>query len=245
MIHAKRLASEPTILAIETATSMCSAALLRGGEITQQVESGNNIHSRVLLDMVHALLQDASITAAALDAVAVGQGPGSFTGLRIGVGVGQGIAYGAHCPMIGVSSLHALAQAALALNLLAPCDTVLAGIDARMGEVYWAEFEREGDVLLLQGDMQVCVPENIAVGAKSFALVGNAWPEYWADFEAGIHLKGRLLKEVGCPEAQHILALAAAKYVDGDTVDAVQFAPNYVRDDVAKKSTKPLPGKRI
>ena len=97
------------ILAIETATSSCSAALRIDGEVVIRNEIGNNLHSQVLLGMVESLLVQAKLDAQALEAVAVGQGPGSFTGLRIGVGVGQGLAFGANCPMIGVSSLDALA----------------------------------------------------------------------------------------------------------------------------------------
>ena len=117
------------ILALETATSCCSVALRIDGDIVQRSEVGNNIHSKVLLGMVESLLLEASITAQNIEAVAVGQGPGSFTGLRIGVGVGQGLAFGANCPMIGVSSLDALALQAQRSG------PVISAIDARMGEV--------------------------------------------------------------------------------------------------------------
>jgi len=121
----------PVLLAIETATSSCSAALSVDGEVCERIEVGQNIHSQVLLSMINELFQESALEVGQLDAVAVGQGPGSFTGLRIGIGVAQGIAYGADCPMIGVSSLDALALQA------ATDGRVLATIDARMGEIYW------------------------------------------------------------------------------------------------------------
>ena len=147
----------PTILAIETATACCSVALSHQGELSERSLVGNNVHSQVLLEMVQDLLQLAAISVNDLDAVAVGQGPGSFTGLRIGVGVAQGIAYGADCPMIAVSSLDALA-------IRAPSDgVVLAGIDARMGEVYWAEYSKNLNALERISALQVSPPEEVTV----------------------------------------------------------------------------------
>jgi len=80
------------IIALETATSSCSVALQVSDTIIGRSEVGNNVHSKVLLNMVQEVLEEAGVVASELDAVAVGQGPGSFTGLRIGVGVGQGLA---------------------------------------------------------------------------------------------------------------------------------------------------------
>ena len=119
------------ILAIETATSSCSVALSVGDLMFERSEIGNNIHSQKLLSMIEAVLSESQINVSDLNAVAVGQGPGFFTGLRIGIGVAQGIAYGVNCKMLGISSLAALAQQALDKGY------VIAGIDARMNEVYW------------------------------------------------------------------------------------------------------------
>ena len=116
--------TQTVILAIETATSSCSVALNHQEGVLVRHEVGNNVHSKVLLEMVQDVLNEAGLKADDIDAVAVGQGPGSFTGLRIGVGVAQGIAYGIDAPMIGLSSLDALANQA-------PNDgRIIAGIDA-------------------------------------------------------------------------------------------------------------------
>ncbi len=218
---------------------MCSVALLRRGETKQRAEIGNNIHSKVLLSMVQELLNESRLSVRELDAVAVGQGPGSFTGLRIGVGVAQGLAYGAVCPMVGVSSLRALAMAAPNNE-----SQILAGIDARMGEVYWAEFARESGNLLQKNSMQVSQPERLVSKSQSFVLVGNAWTEYWSRFAEPIKQRGRLIGDLLYPQAQHVAILAGQKFQAGETIEAMDFAPIYVRDDVAKKSSKPLPGRR-
>jgi len=151
----------PHILAIETSTSACSVALGLGDDlIFKRSQVGNNIHSQVLLTMVQEVLEEASFSVNGLNAVAVGQGPGSFTGLRIGVGVAQGIAYGVGCPMIGVSSLMALAFQSREEGL------VIAALDARMGEVYWGCYNNEcnradskDERSRLYGDMLVSKPE--------------------------------------------------------------------------------------
>ena len=250
--------TNPTILAIETATSGCSAALLHDGHVEELYEVGNNIHSKKLLSMISELFAQASIVARDLDFVAVGQGPGSFTGLRIGVGVGQGIAYGSGCRMIGVSSLDALAQSLMesASSLNDPL-TVLAAIDARMGEVYWAEYCLKKDALERIGDWQVSPPE--AVSSNSYSvnnscsvnskntvkLVGNAWPEYWEQFNNSIRDAGHIVEGTLYPSARHILQLAIKEEHANNSVPAADFAPIYVRNDVAKKSTKPLPGRRV
>lgn len=229
-----------TILAIETATSSCSAALRINDQVVVHSEVGNNIHSQVLLGMIQRLLSEAKITAQALDAVAVGQGPGSFTGLRIGVGVGQGLAFGANCPMIGISSLDALALQAQADGV------VIAGIDARMGEVYWCEYQKIGSQVKRLGELKVTPPAGVytSVEAADGVLVGNAWSAYPEQFSClnSAHMLEQ--SSVVHPSAGALLILAEEKYLQRDWVSASAFAPIYVRDDVAKKSTKQLPGRR-
>lgn len=224
------------ILAIETATNSCSVALRIGGDIVTLDEVGNNVHSRVLLSMVERLLLKASLKPDELEAVAVGQGPGSFTGLRIGVGVGQGLAYGANCPMIGVSSLDALALQAQSNGV------VLAGTDARMGEIYWCQYQKTDDQINRIGDLRVDAPSKISVdkGVSKVALVGNAWAEYLAELPKDLLKIIEHQESVFYPSAVALLELAEKKFDAGEVVSAIEFTPIYVRDDVAKKSTKSL-----
>lgn len=229
--------SAPTILAIETATSSCSVALCVNGQTGERSEIGNNVHSQVLLTMINELCEELSVTPDQFDAVAVGQGPGSFTGLRIGVGVGQGIAYGADCPMIGVSSLDALAMQS------AVTGHVIAAIDARMGELYWCEYRLTGRHANRQlsriGSLSVSPPAELSVSAGA-AFVGTAWEEYSGDFSAAFLSSITRLEHVVYPAASTLLELALQKYRIKDWLAAAEFKPIYVRDNVAKKAKPKL-----
>ncbi|NND80910.1 MAG: tRNA (adenosine(37)-N6)-threonylcarbamoyltransferase complex dimerization subunit type 1 TsaB [Gammaproteobacteria bacterium] len=217
------------ILAMDTSTSACSVALRVDGIVHTLYEEGNNIHSQRLLSMCQTLLREAGWRAAALDAVAVGHGPGSFTGLRIGVGVAQGLAYGAGCPMIGVSSLQALACQ------LPEHGTVLAGIDARMGQIYWARFDKRVDSCALVGEEQVSDPAHIH-GVEGAWLVGNAWQEYLDQLAPELLSGATHMKSILYPRAEQILELAEDKFARGEVIKAAEFVPHYVRNEVAKKS---------
>lgn len=240
------LKEHPTILAIETSTLCCSAALLCDGHRTELFEMGNNIHSKVLLGMVQQLLKQADIGVQELDVIAAGQGPGSFTGLRIGVGVAQGLAYGANCPMIGVASLDALAQLGLP-ELNNQNASIIAGIDARMGEIYWAEYQIKSELELSRSGMQVTPPHEVKSTNGRVLLIGNAWPEYWSELSPKLVEKARRIDiaQVMYPLASSVLELAEKQYLNAEAVGAMSFAPIYIRNDIAKKSQKPLPGNRV
>ena len=124
------------ILAVETATEMCSVALWQDGMISERAQRTSTGHSDLILEMIAEVLEQAALPVTDCAAIAYGKGPGSFTALRIGVGIVQGIALGAGLPVIAVSSLQALAQRHAGHR----ADAVLAIIDARMGEIYWAGY---------------------------------------------------------------------------------------------------------
>ncbi len=122
------------ILALDTATEACSAALRIGSETIERFEVLGRGHAERLLPMVQEVLAEGGVALSALDAIAFGRGPGSFTGLRIGAGVTQGLAYGAGLRVVPVSDLAALAaQAAVSSGQ----PNILACLDARMAQVYW------------------------------------------------------------------------------------------------------------
>ena len=219
------------ILAIETATSSCSVALSAADQVLSRTEVGNNIHSQVVLKMVHELLDEAQISVQNLDAVAVGQGPGSFTGLRIGVGVAQGLAYGADCLMIGVSSLDALANQAMGKG------PVIAAIDARMGEVYWCEYIKSASTVTRQSKLQVSAPQTLVSQAQSeLQLVGNAWEVYKGQFNTELMARSTVDASQIYPSAVSMLELAKRSFAQGNLIKPIDFAPEYVRNNVAKKS---------
>lgn len=222
------------ILAIETATSACSVALRIDGVIVARHQIGSNIHSRVLMSMVASILSEASLSPSQLNAVAVGQGPGSFTGLRIGVGVAQGLAYGANCSMIGVSSLDALALQSHVDGI------ILAGIDARMGEVYWCEYRKSNGKISRQCDLTVSAAADIKLSGAAFkvSLVGNAWPDCHESMMKELSGIAQIEESISHPSAEAVLLLAETRFNTGGLISPIDFTPIYVRDDVAKKSTK-------
>src|SRR5258707_1196536 len=117
------------LLALETSTEACSVALSLDGAVVERFELGQR-HGERLLPMVQEILSESGVALTQLDALAFGRGPGSFTSLRIGAGVTQGLAFGADLPVVPVSSLAVLAQGENAAK-------ILAAFDARMRQVYW------------------------------------------------------------------------------------------------------------
>lgn len=226
------------ILAIETATSSCSVALSANGQTYTCQEVGNNVHSKVLLSMVRDVLAQAQLTTDSIDAVAVGQGPGSFTGLRIGVGVAQGIAYGVGVDMLGISSLDALANQAT--NQAFGPSTVIAAVDARMGELYWCEYQKTDSGVERIGELKVSAPQDLCTSQAQtpVQLLGNAWGEYQGQFSDKLMQYGSIDENQVYPMADALLELAQSAFDRGELISAIEFAPEYVRNNVAKKSTK-------
>lgn len=225
------------LLAVETSTEACSAALLIANEIHERFALSPQGHSDLILNMLDALLAEAGIILTAIDALAFGQGPGSFTGVRIGAGVVQGIAFAHDLPVLPISSLAALAQASGAKK-------VLAAIDARMGEVYWGAYTRgkEGLVMPTAAE-QVCAPQAVPlVEGKGWFGAGTGWGAY------SDTLCQRLGKGVSGWQAEHypracaVVQLGAAAFSKGEMVVAEQALPVYLRDNVVKKPPRPVSG---
>src|SRR6188768_1218772 len=125
------------LLAVETSTELCSVALLRGDELFVEEALAENRHSELLVPMLRRVLERARLAPREMDAFAFGQGPGSFTGIRIACGIVQGLAFGADRPVVAVPSLLALAEQT-------GDSRVIAAVDARMGEAYLAAYSRSG-----------------------------------------------------------------------------------------------------
>ena len=123
------------ILAIDSSTELATVCFTDGERWIERREDAGQRHSALIMAMVRSTLDEACCASSNLDEVAFGAGPGSFTGLRIACGIAQGIGYGSRIPVRAVSSLMAVAQAS-------GCDAVIAAIDARMNEVYWAVYQR-------------------------------------------------------------------------------------------------------
>lgn len=225
------------ILIIDTSTEACSVALLQNNQLTSRFDVTPQSHTKMVLPMVDSLLSEANIKVSALDAVAWGRGPGSFTGVRIGTGIMQGIAMGADKPVIPLSTLAAMAQQAIEEH---QAEYVMAGIDARMGEVYWAVYQNINGLAKLVEQEIVASPE--ALNALNFEQphyvgVGTAWQAYPQLKElANI----TVLEEILYPQAKSMAALAVQALKDGEVVDVADAAPVYVRDTVTWQK---LPGR--
>ncbi len=216
------------ILALETATEGCSAALAIGDHIIERFEVTPRGHSERILPMIDELLAEAGLSVGQLDAIAFGRGPGAFTGVRIAVGVTQGIAFGADLPVLPVSTLAALAQGAEA-------DRVLAAIDARMGEVYWGAFQRNAEGIMVScGEEAVLAPRQVfAPAAANWLGVGSGWRAHGDELASGVAVTGRVGDAF--PHAAAVAQLGLVAFAAGRTVTAEAALPVYLRDRVAWK----------
>jgi len=220
----------PTLLAIDTATEICSVALARGGQVTERAEAVGQKHSERILPMVQALLQEGGISLGECDAIAFGAGPGAFTGLRIACGIAQGLAFGAGLPVIAIGNLEALALAAG--ETVPGARTVVAAIDARMHEAYWAVYSIDAGVVA-----EISAPALVA--ADDLASICS---RHAPDLVAGNALRSfpEVAAALGCATAPQtsasaasIARLAVGRFECGGAMPAEEAAPIYVRDRVA------------
>ncbi|GAA6939706.1 tRNA (adenosine(37)-N6)-threonylcarbamoyltransferase complex dimerization subunit type 1 TsaB [Helicobacter pylori] len=235
-----------TLLALDTATEACSVALLRGGEKTYLAQFAQREHTKHILPMVDEILAQAGITLHQVDALVFGRGPGSFTGVRIGAGIAQGLAFGAALPVIPVSNLAAMAQAAYVQY---QAENVLTAIDARMNEVYFAQWQAQkvrsdfGEFLDWQPVIaeQVCSPSKVIEQVvqqhrENAVLAGTGWAAYPELKETNL---GKVT-EITLPSALYMLDLALPKWFAGETISPLEIEPIYLRNEVTWKK---LPGR--
>lgn len=224
------------LLAIDTSTEACSAALLIAGEVRERHEIAPREHARLILPMLESLLAEAGLKLAQIDALAFGRGPGGFTGVRIATGVIQGLAFGADLPVAPVSSLAALAQGAYRET---GAQQILAAIDARISEVYWGAY-RLGDagLVTMEGDDTVCAPQHVPlpVGAGWFGA-GSGWTTYEAELQTRLGGAVSTCDGQRYPRAYDVALLGADIYQRGLAVSAEQVLPVYLRDEVAWKKS--------
>ncbi len=215
-----------TILALDTATTACSVALYHDGATLHRLESSPREHTRLVLPMVDSLLVEAGIPLASIDALAFTAGPGSFTGLRIGFGVIQGLAFGADIPVVPVSTLAALTLAGAERAGLGS-GVVMPALDARMGEVYWGVYRIEGDrVEVLTGD-QVSAPARVSSAVAVDLGVGDGW-KYLEETLAVVQVDS-----AATPDAVSVARLALPRFASGEALAIDQARLAYVRNEVS------------
>lgn len=229
------LKSQLKILAIETATEACSAALLSGDEVISRLQIAPRDHGQLILQMVDDLLAEAGLVVSQLDALALGRGPGAFTGVRIATGVVQGIAFAADLPVARVSTLMALAHGAWRET---GCQHVLATMDARIGEVYFAGYRFDAAVSLPGRVIPECVcsPAQVPVPAQGgWYAVGSGWQAYQTVLEPLFANVVETIDAGRLPHASDVARLGSRYYRAGELVVAEQALPVYLRDNVAEK----------
>ncbi|KJZ14405.1 MULTISPECIES: tRNA (adenosine(37)-N6)-threonylcarbamoyltransferase complex dimerization subunit type 1 TsaB [unclassified Halomonas] len=231
------------IVALDASSSACSAALLRRqegspDEVIARFAQTPREHTRRLLPMVDEVLAEAGVAASELDAVAYGRGPGSFTGLRIAAGVAQGLAYGLDRPLVGVSTLEALA---LGGHLRHRYRYMVTALDARMGEIYVGAWRVEDGRPLALMDEAVLPPERLVLPREhedhDWVGLGSGWA-LWDQMPAEIQASLNLTVTDVDPAAEDMVRLAVEVFAAGDAQRPHDAQPVYLRDQVAWKKTE-------
>ena len=220
------------ILALDTSTEHCSVALWRGGVVHEHAVRAGQAHSAMLTGMVDSVLAEGGLRLSVIDGIAYGQGPGSFTGLRIACAVAQGLAFPADIPLAGIGTLHAMALACGAAK-------VVCCLDARMQEIYHATYVRQGDAYIEVSAPRVCEP------AAAPQLQGKGWTGCGSGFAAYREVLQQrygaslvTIDDAVYPHAGDIARLAAPLFAAGRGIRAEEAAPLYIRDKVALKTAE-------
>ena len=233
------------LLALDTSSARCSVALLHGDALVVREAATARDHAQLVLPMIDEVLGEAGMSLRQLDGIALGRGPGSFTGVRIAAAVAQGLALGADLPVFPVSTLRALAHQALRamqsspmLEERASIRQVLACMDARMGEVYWAVYAADAAALPALTPERVTAPDVLVADCPRPCSAGAgrgfaAWP----DIAGMLQLPAQAVLEGAEPHALDVAQLAATDLAAGEHwQDAAGAQPVYVRNQVV--STK-------
>lgn len=240
-----------TILAIDTSTSACSVALSLQGSIQEDFRLSPQSHTQCLLPMIDQLLASHQISLTAVDAIALTTGPGSFTGLRIGLGIVQGLAFGADLPVIGESSLHVMSLSANRLLRPTAQTYLLPSFDARMQEVYWACYRcgtsaTEAEFIV---EDTVAAPKSMLEYARTLSApllaVGDGWTCLSGN---GIDENGDIESSLNClqvvadfyPHAYDVAALSQVAYQHGRMKSPAEVEPVYIRNEVSWKKRQKI-----
>ena len=239
------------LLAFETATEACSVALYLDGEIIERHEVAPRLHAEYALPWAEELLTQAGIKRSQLDVIAVSRGPGAFTGVRLAIALAQGIALALHKPVVAVSTLMAIAAALPPplceqgrageglrhhSNTLSDApQRILASIDARMGEVYAAAFERNGDQLIAISAEVVAAPDQVVLPDNQGNWHGAGTGFAAANNALQLHLGSQLIDVDASilPHAADVARLAVAAYQRGEALAPERVEPAYLRNNVA------------
>ncbi len=222
------------LLAIDTATEQCSVALLHDDQLIERCVPTPRGHTDLVLPMVQELLDESGVALTQLDAIAFGRGPGAFTGVRIAIGVAQGLAYALGLPVLPISDLAAVAQQVAAQ--LSTGERVLVCMDARMGEIYTGVFAKAVDgLMVVMEPEQLLPPDSLQVSEpRSQVGLGTGFRAYPVLRD---RCAGMVIHDDALPRAREIVQLAVRDYVAGLAVPPDQALPVYLRDQVVHVKT--------
>ncbi|NMM38075.1 MAG: tRNA (adenosine(37)-N6)-threonylcarbamoyltransferase complex dimerization subunit type 1 TsaB [Glaciimonas sp.] len=222
----------PLILAIETSSELASAALLQGDMLLVRESSGVQTHSQTLLPMVQSILAQANVRLSQCAAIAFGAGPGSFTGVRTACGIAQGLAFGADLPLISIVTLLAMAEACRAET---GAHEVLAVLDARMGEVYWAQYSYADGWQTVVAPTLSAVADVLPQPKDGLLACGNGFAGYPAEFalQAQRHSWIAQARAEVMPHAAQVARLARTAFTAGQLLTPAQAQPIYLRNKIA------------
>ena len=217
------------LLALDTAASRSSVAIYIDGDVLEDVIQAERMQSETLIPMLERILERTGLRLTGLDALAFGRGPGPFTGLRVAAAVIQGLAYGAHLPVVPVSNLAALAAAAHTRHA---AGRILACLDARMQEVYWAAYEFKADSLEPVCPESLSPPAGLTLPPGAWFGAGSGWAAYPEALKARVPgLAG--VDATVMASAADIAKLAYKSFLQGAAVPPERALPIYLRDKVA------------
>jgi tRNA threonylcarbamoyladenosine biosynthesis protein TsaB len=230
------------ILCVDTSTEACSVAVLKQNDkqsaLFDTFMFAPREHTMKILLTVESVLAQANLSVSDIDIVAYGRGPGSFTGVRIGISIAQGLAFGIEKPMVGVSTLQAMAQQAYKTKEIS---NVYAAIDARMGEVYFAHYQLIDDLMTLVGEEVVIKPDDLLALEitiiENSALVGSGWQAYPELLD---YFNRSTLLDIEFPSSKYMLEQVCYDVSQGLAVQPELATPVYLRDKVTWKK---LPGR--
>lgn len=222
------------ILCIEASSEVCSVALNCNGTIIEYCESIPHKHSQFILPMIQKLLAEAGFALSQLDALALGCGPGSFTGIRLAASIAQGFALGLELSVIPISTLNVIAQGAYEKSKFS---NVLVGLDAKMGGIYWGTYcLGAGGLMQPLFSDKLIKPEQVFecenLDNLNWFAVGNAWTIYKELLLQNCRCKIDAIEANFYPYAKYLIPIAEEKFKQGVVVSADKALPIYLREQV-------------
>lgn len=222
------------LLAIDTSTDSCSVAASRGAEIFSRSESAAQRQAERVLGMVEEILAEARLELGQIEGIAYGEGPGSFTGLRIAAGVTQGLAFARGVGVVGVGSLLSLVEQAAEESA---SEKFIACIDAHMGEVYHAAYRRAGSGWTEVSPPGLYKPDAVpVVSGSDWTGCGDGFAAHRERLASRLGDRVSMIRPDAVPSARAVLKLAIPRFAAGEAKDAATAVPVYLRDKVARKT---------